>query len=191
MSSVAEMFFLFSAGDPSVVLEALRLGQTLIVNKDYRIGEDIVALTNKSNLDVDLFRRFYVLPDATFISELEMDEGNKRETGKYRYLMDRVGAASIDLILYKKPMDGEVCVGSLAFQKKTYRTKYGSLEPRPAAFSDSFFVISSYIKQSTQPITNQKTPKTVHAFPRALSLLRQDPFCSPWSSLDLTDLNEN
>ena len=183
-----EVFFFFSTNDLSVPIEALRLGNSLLVNKGYDLDEDLIIISPTSDADIDLFRRFYVLPEYRFISEISMDDVVKDDDDSVRYIMQRVGAAAIDLILYKKPSsEREVCVGSLGFHARTYRSVDEPLEPRPQAFSRAFQSLRSYIKRSAQPVSNRKFPKTVYVFPQAMALLRQDFSRSPWPSLEIKD----
>jgi len=183
-----EVFFFFSADDHSVAVEALGRGNSLVVNKGYELGEDLITVSPSSGNDIDLFRRFYILPEEHFVSEISMDDVVKDDDDSVRYIMQRVGAAAIDLILYKKPSsESEVCVGSLGFHARTYRSVDGPLEPRPKTFSRSFRNLRSFIKQSAQPVSNKLSPKTVYVFPQAMALLRQDFSRSPWPSLEIKD----
>lgn len=181
-----EIFFFFSVGDPSVALEALRLGNSLVVNKHYDPDEDLLVLSTGSNVGTSSFRRFFVLPDGRYLSEISLGDGVKKDGTKFRYIMDRIGAAAIDLTLYNKPLEGEVCVGSLAFQARTYRSEDEPLEPRPAIFSNAFQNLRSFIKQLAQPVSNGKTPRTVYVFPEAMRLLEHDFSRSPWPSLQIS-----
>lgn len=183
---MAEIFFLFSIGDPSIPDKALRLGYSLLVNKDYNIGEDLILITCDQMANVNLYRRFYVLPDSSFNDEFSRGHGTKKTGKDFQYIMDRVGAAAIDLTLYKTPsVNREVCVGSLAFQSRTYPAESEPLEPRPSSFAEVFESLRIYIRQSTEPISNGKTPRTVYAFPNALSLMREDASLAPWPSLHI------
>jgi hypothetical protein len=183
---MAEIFFFFAADDPSVAVEALRLGNFLLVNKDYGPDEDLIFVSAASNVDACSFQRFFILPDDADVSEISLGDGTKKGGRKFRYIKDRIGAAAIDLILSSKPSEGEVCVGSLAFQARTYPSENEPLELRPLVFSKVFQSLRSYIKQSAEPVSNGKTPKTVYVFPKALELLRQNPSRSPWLSLRVT-----
>lgn len=182
-----EIFFFYSVDDPLVSLKALHLGHSLLVNKDYSPNESLILLSAASNTKIHLFNRFYILPDERFFSEISTRKVTKEGGGDFYYISDRVGAAAIDLILYSKPCEGEVCVGSLGYQVRTYPSDSEPLEPRPPSFSSAFRSLSSFIKRSAQPVSNKKFPKTVYIFPHAMALLRQDFSRSPWPSLNLED----
>lgn len=184
---MSEVFFFFSANDPSIAVEALRLGNHLIVNKAYEENEGLIIISSMPNIELELFRRFYIIPSNHFVSEISMDDAAKNDDDSVRYIMQRVGAAAIDLILYRNPSsEDEVCVGSLGFYARTYRSAGEPLEPRPAIFSRTFQSLLSYIRRSAQPVSNAKSPKTVYVFPQAMALLRQDFSRSPWPSLKIT-----
>jgi len=183
-----DVFFFYSLNDPSVALESLRLGHSLLVNKDYGPSEDLIVLSASSKTDPHSFHSLYVLPDDRFMSEISMGNGCKIRSSKdFCYIKDRNGAAAIILILNTKPSEGEVSVGSLEFQVRTYPSDNEPLELRPPIFSSAFRSLSSFIKRSAQPVSNAKFPKKVYVFPQAMALLRQDFSRSPWPSLNITD----
>lgn len=188
---MSEIFFFFSVCDPSVPREALRLGNYLLVNKDYSPSESLMTFSEVSNDDINVFRRFYVLPSEAFLSEIALRQSTKRTGEKFLYITDRIGAAAIDLILYEKPSEGEVCVGSLGFQARTYPSETEPLAPRPKEFSEAFRSLSSYIRRSAERISNSNTPKTVYVFPNAMKLIRQDISRSPWSSIEIKQFRDN
>lgn len=169
-----EITFFFSVDDPSLVLEGIAPGNYLLVNKHYDENEDLIVLSTASKADTCSFSRFFVLPDDQFISEISISNVTKDGGEKFYYIRDRVGAGAIDLILYSRPSEGEVCVGSLGFHVRTYRSVNEPLEPRPPVFSSAFRSLSSFIKRSAQPVPNKLFPKTVYVFPQAMALLRQD-----------------
>ena len=181
-----DLVFLYSADDSSVVLEALRLGNLLVVKRDYELGENLLVLSDASNAVSHSFSHFYVLPDDRFISEISMGKGTKAKTGKnFCYIKDRNGSAAIILSQNTKPSKGEVCVGSLEFAARTYPSDSEPLQPRPPVFSQAFRRLSSFIRRSAQPVSNKLYPKTVYVFPEAMALLREDISRSPWPSLQI------
>lgn len=185
---MSEVFFFFSAGDPSIPSEAISQGNLLLVNKRYKSNEELIVISKNTNENIDLFRRFYVLPSRTFVGEISMDDKIADDSDRERYIMQRIGAAAIDLILYKNPSSAiEVCVGSLGYHSRTYRSLSEPLEPRPPAFASAFKSLSSFIKRSATPVSNRLSPKTVYVFPEAMALLRQDFLRSPWPSLEMED----
>lgn len=177
-----EIFFFSSIQDGSVAQEAIRLGSYLVVNKDYGVDENLIALSADSRVDTGSFHRFFILPSDDYMSEIFLGTGTRKGEG-FRYIKDRVGAAAIDLIVYNRPSGSEVFVGSLAFHPRTYPSPNDPLELRPPIFSKIYQSLRSFIKRSAQPISNQKTPKTVYVFPKAFELLKEDPLRSPWSTL--------
>ena len=180
-----EVFFFFSIQDISVALEALRLGNLLVVNGRYRLDEELIVLMGSSNVPLDIFHRFFVIPDSKYLSELFLCEGVREDGTEFRYIMDRIGAAAVKLTLYDTPLEGAVCVGSLGFQARTYSSPDGPLDPRPIIFSNTFRDIRSFIKKNAQPVPSGNTPKTVYVFPKALDILQKDFSRSPWKSLQI------
>ena len=184
---MSEITFFYSINDPSIVQEAQRLGNHLVVNKDYALLEELIIISPNSNVDDGSFNRFYILPSAQFASELSTSQLTKYDGRDFYYIKDRIGAAAIDLILYKKPSEGKVCVGSLGFQARTYPSVAEPLESRPPVFSDVFRSLRLFIKRSAQPVPNKLFPKTVYVFPQAMTLLREDFSRSPWPTIEIAD----
>lgn len=178
-----EIFFFFTVGDPSIADEALTMGYDLLANIQYKLDQDLLRFSGRMSFDESLCRRFYVIPNDQINEEFVTGVGIKKDGSSFRYIKDRVGAASIDLSFYSWPSDGEISVGSLSFQSTTYHAKCEKLEARPHSFSEAFRNLSSFIKQLAYPVANMKTPKSVFAFPSALSILQKDISRSPWPSI--------
>lgn len=183
-----DLVFLYSADDTSVALEALRLGNLLVVKRDYGLGEGLFVVSEPLDAVSHSFCHFYVLPDERFISEISMGKGIKAKTGKnFCYIKDRNGSAAIILSQNTKPSKGEVCVGSLEFAARTYPSDSEPLQPRPPVFSQAFRRLRSFIRRSAQPVSNKLYPKTVYVFPQAMELLREDFSRSPWPTIEIPD----
>lgn len=182
---MTELFFFFSSHDPSVVKIALSLGYSLVVNKDYEPDEPLATISEPLTGDEEPFRRFYVLPDLSFISEISIRCGTRGAGRKFNYIEDRVGAAAIDLVFYGASLQDKIRAGSISFQKKTYKIDDSSLSNIPDVFDSSYTAICSYIKGSTSKISNSKTPHNIYVFPDAFLLLKEDLSRSPWSSVKI------
>lgn len=177
---MTELFFFYSLDDPSVIDYILSNGYILVVNEDYYDGKRLKIYSKKVN---KLYKRYFILPNRKFISNLSVRSSTKNSGKKFNYIQDRVGSASIDLIFYTNPNEFNICVGSLSFQTKTYDVNDGTLRICPEEFSKTHRDISSYIKNFAQKISNQKTPKTVYVFPHAMAIIRGDFSRSPWPSI--------
>lgn len=186
---MSEIFFLFSRSDPSLLDKVQHFGAYLIVNRQYRHHESLEVITEASKLSDSGFNRFYILPEIILADHIVLNEGTKPSGEKFQYIMDRVGAAALDLTLYDTPAEGEVAVGSLAFHQRIYSSDTEPLQPSPSEFASLFRKLRACIRQSASPIQNSKTPKTVFAFPGALAIMQRDPTRSPWASLSIPAQN--
>ena len=186
---MSELFFLFSCSDPFFLDKVQRLGACLIANRQYRLRERLEIVTDASKLSESGCNRFYILPEIILADHIFFNEGTKPSGEKFRYIMDRVGAAALDLTLYNTPAEGEVAVGSLAFHRRIYSSDTEPLQPSPSEFASLFRKLRACIRQSASPIQNSKTPKTVFAFPGALAIMQRDPTRSPWASLSIPAQN--
>jgi hypothetical protein len=159
----------------------------MVLNKYYEPSEQIAICHKKVDQYSDMFSRYYILPNLSFVSQILLDYGERRGKGCYGYIRDRVGAAAIDLVHYRKPNLHEICVGSLSFQKRTYNINNGDLEERTSDFSETYNAIANFIKSSAKALSRERIPKVAYVLPNALELLRQNPKRSPWPDLDLYD----
>ena len=180
-----EIFFLFSIDDTSLPQVAISLGYNLVLNVDYNFFDDILFIQDVDGIDKSLRKRFNVVPDTAKISDFAVGEGKKKDGSNFRYIRDRIGAASIDLNLYSWPSIGNISVGSLSFHETTYTTTDGKLDPLPRAYLDIYRNLHSFVKRSSYVARNSRYPKTVYVFPKSLSILREDILRSPWPSINI------
>jgi hypothetical protein len=178
-----ELNFAFAVGDPLVSEEALRLGNTIIINRRYSGDEEFPKIVSKSDLSTEQVNKLYILPDPSFVDEIFFGRARGQDNQEFFYIMDRVGAAGLLLIEGNRSATSPIRIGSLALHYRTYANENAPLRPLPKPFFDAFRGLKSFITRSAQPLANARTPKIVHAFPKALALLRSNPSLSPLATL--------
>lgn len=182
---MSELFFFFSADDLSIPNLVLNLGYSLVVNRHYDLHQPLLIISDPCSGDELNFRRFYVLPELIFGSDMSIETCTRDGGTKFRYIQDHVGAAVLDLILYAMPTDNRVCVGSVAIHRNNYKYDDLTLVKTPDIYIEAYRNICGKIKLLTKKMSNRRKPSNVYIFPAAMELLLADVSRLPWPSVNI------